>query len=214
MTAGGIWDEPGRDHHRGDGADLLDDARGYIRRFVAFPSDAALTAVTLWAAHTHVIDGCESSGRLALLSPEPGSGKTRTLEVLALICAAPMPMVNANPAPIFRRLATGPRTLLVDEVDAIFGARTAADDPRADLRALLNEGHRRGATVDRCVGPKQDVVEFPVFAACALAGLGDLPATLMDRSIIVRMRKRAPGERVEPFRRRYTAPRATSCVTG
>lgn len=98
-----------------------------------------------------------------------------------------MPMVNANPAPIFRRLAAGPRTLLVDEVDAIFGGRsTSSDDPRADLRALLNEGHRRGATVDRCVGPKQEVVEFPVFAACALAGLGDLPDTLMSRSVIVR----------------------------
>ncbi len=187
------------------GAELLDDVAAFLSRFVAFPSDAARVAVALWAAHTHLIDEFESTGRLALLSPEPGSGKTRTLEVLALLCYAPMPMVNANPAPVFRRLHQGPRTLLLDECDAIFGSRLSTDDPRADLRALLNEGHRRGATVDRCVGPKHEVQEFPVFAACALAGLGDLPDTLMSRSVIVRMRRRAPGEHVEPFRRRLHA---------
>src|SRR5262249_4014495 len=42
--------------------------------------------------------------------------------------------------------------------------------------------------------------------AVALAGLGWLPDTLMSRSIIVRMRRRKPGERIESFRRRVFAP--------
>jgi hypothetical protein len=50
------------------------------------------------------------------------------------------------------------------------------------------------------------VEKFPTFAAVALAGLGDLPDTLMSRSVIVRMRRRAPGEHVEPFRRRLHEP--------
>jgi hypothetical protein len=91
--------------------------------------------------------------------------------------------------------------LLFDEVDTIFG-RHGKDDPAEDLRALLNAGHRRGATIPRCVGAQHDVADFPVFAACALAGLGDLPDTLMSRSIIIRMRKRSPAEKIEPFRRR------------
>ena len=45
-----------------------------------------------------------------------------------------------------------------------------------------NSGHRRGATIPRCVGKMQSVVEFPVFAATALAGLGDLPDTLMSQA--------------------------------
>ena len=43
---------------------------------------------------------------------------------------------------------------------------------------------------------------FKVFAPVAMAGLGDLPETLMTRSVIVRMRKRLPTERVESFRQR------------
>jgi hypothetical protein len=39
-----------------------------------------------------------------------------------------------------------------------------------------------------------------VYSPVALAGLGDLPATLMSRSVVIRMRRRAPGEHVEPFR--------------
>jgi hypothetical protein len=40
----------------------------------------------------------------------------------------------------------------------------------------------------------------------ALAGLGDLPDTILTRSVVVRMRRRAPSEIVEPFRRRVNGP--------
>src|SRR5215472_7883899 len=42
--------------------------------------------------------------------------------------------------------------------------------------------------------------------AAALAGLGWLPDTILSRSVIVRMRRRAPDEVVEAFRRRTQAP--------
>lgn len=187
------------------GVVLLDEVRTFISRFVAFPSPEALDAVALWTVHAHLIGAFESSPRLALLSPEPGSGKTRTLEVLELLVPLPMSSLSASTPAIFRSLAQAQRTLLFDEVDAVFG-RHGKEDPAEDLRALLNAGHRRGATIPRCVGPTHDVSEFPVFSAVALAGLGDLPDTLMSRSIVVRMRRRLPTERIEPFRRRLHAP--------
>jgi hypothetical protein len=182
-----------------DGAALLDDVHAFITRFVAFPSEAAAHAITMWAAHCHVPDSFESTPRIALLSPEPGSGKTRTLEVLELLTPDPQLVLSASPASIFRLLKKGPLTLLHDEVDAVF-TRHGKDDTNEDLRALLNAGHRKGATIPRCVGPSHDVQMFPVYAPVALAGLGDLPATLMSRSVVIRMRRRAPGETVEPFR--------------
>jgi hypothetical protein len=188
-----------------DGADLLDELEAFLGRFVAFPSESARVAVTLWAAHTHTVLSFDSSPRLALLSPEPGSGKTRTLEVLELLTPRPLHALSASPAAIFRTLEVEQTTLLMDEVDAIFGRRRGADDGAEDLRALLNAGHRKGATIPRCVGPRHDVMKFPVYAAVALAGLGDLPDTLMSRCVIVRMRRRAPGEKIEPFRRRLHA---------
>jgi hypothetical protein len=43
---------------------------------------------------------------------------------------------------------------------------------------------------------------LPAYCAVAMAGLGWLPDTILTRSVIVRMRRRAPNEMVEPFRRR------------
>jgi len=48
--------------------------------------------------------------------------------------------------------------------------------------------------------------ELPVYCAVALAGLDDLPDTIRTRSVIIRMRRRRPSERVEPWRYRIHAP--------
>lgn len=185
---------------------LLDDLEEFLARFVAFPSDHALVAAVLWIVHSHAIKAFESTPRLALLSPEPGSGKTRALELFELLTPAPMHVLSASPAAIFRSIDADPTpTLLFDEVDAIFGRNGKSED-NEDLRGLLNAGHRAGATIPRCVGPTHNVAQFPVYAAVALAGLGDLPDTLMTRSVVIRMRRRRPTEVVEPFRYRIHSP--------
>jgi len=188
-----------------DGAEVLDEIQVFIDRFCAFPDDHALTAVTLWAAHTHMVECFHTTPRLAFLSPEPASGKTRALEVLDLLVTAPMFSLNASPAAIFRTLAEQQITLLFDEVDSIWSKR-GRDDNHEDLRALLNAGYKTGASIPRCVGPKHEVVQFSVHSAVALAGLGDLPDTIMSRAIIIRMRRRRPDEHVEPFRSRKHEP--------
>ena len=69
-------------------------------------------------------------------------------------------------------------------------------------------GYRRGATVPRCVGPKHDVHDFSTFAPVALAGIGSLPDTVEDRSIIIWRRRRASHERIEKLRQRVIEPEA------
>lgn len=187
------------------GADILQDAERFIRRFCALPSEADYVAVTLWAAHTHMVEHFHTTPRLAVLSPEPGSGKTRVLEVLELLVPNTLFAFSASTPAIFRTLADKQTTLLFDEVDTVFGKR-GKDDHNEDLRALLNAGYRRGAKIPRCVGANHEVRQFDVFAAVALAGLGDLPDTVMTRAVIVRMRRRAPNETVEPFRTRTHEP--------
>lgn len=187
------------------GAGILDDLAVALARYVAFPSDAALNAVALWAAHCHAIDAFESTPRLALLSPEKGSGKTRTLEVLELVVPRPMHAVNCTAAALFRSVGdTNRATVLFDECDTYFGPRSAKD--HEELRGLVNAGHRRGAVAYRCVGQKQEVRVFPAYAAVALAGIGDLPDTIIDRAVVVAMRRRAPSERIVPFRLREAKP--------
>lgn len=54
-------------------------------------------------------------------------------------------------------------------------------------------------------GKNIETEEIPAYAAVAMAGLGWLPDTILSRSVIVRMRRRHAGERVEPYRRRVHA---------
>lgn len=95
-----------------DGAALLDEVVAFVRRYVAAPSEHALIAVVLWCVHAHGIvhDAFESSPRVAFLSPEPGSGKTRVLEVLELLCPKPMHSLNASAPAIFRTIACSTST--------------------------------------------------------------------------------------------------------
>ena len=188
------------------GSVTLDAIEGFLRRFVAYPSDDACIAHALWIAHTHIMDEWESTPRLAFLSPEPASGKTRALEITETLVPNPVEAVNVTPAYLFRKVSdpNGPPTVLFDEIDTIFGPRAKEHE---EIRGLLNAGHRRGATAGRCVVQGKFIVteELPAYCAVALAGLGNLPDTILTRSIVVRMRRRAPRERVEPYRRRLHA---------
>jgi hypothetical protein len=190
-----------------DGAELLGEVEAFMARFVAFPSESARVAAVLWAAHTHLMDVFDSTPRLAFLSPEPGSGKTRALEITELLVPNPMLAVSASTAALFRAVADmdGRPTILFDEIDTVFGPKAKENE---ELRGLLNAGHRRSGVSYRCVGDgaNQKVVAFPSYAALAMGGLGSLPDTILTRSVIVRMRRRGPGEKVEPFRQRIHEP--------
>ncbi len=190
------------------GAAILADVYAFIGRFVAYPSEHAHVAHTLWLAHTHAMNAWESTPRIAFLSPEPGSGKSRALEVSNPLVPRPVEAINVTPSYLFRKVSgkAGRPTILFDEIDTVFGPRAAKDNE--ETRGLLNAGHRRGAVAGRCVvrGKIVETEELPAYCAVAVAGLGDLPDTIMTRSVIVRMRRRKPDEPVEPWRNRVNAP--------
>jgi Protein of unknown function (DUF3631)/Bifunctional DNA primase/polymerase, N-terminal len=190
-----------------NGAKLLDAVSKFLARFVAYPSDHALVAHTLWIAHTWLMDCWDSTPRIAFLSPEPGSGKTRALEVSEPLVPNPIHSVNVTSAYLFRRISDLRPTLLYDEIDTVFGPKAKENE---DIRAVINSGHRNGATSGRCVvkGKRIETEDLPSYCAVAMAGLNDLPDTIMDRSIVVRMQRRSPTERVEPWRVRVNEPQA------
>ncbi len=192
-----------------DGASILDDVFDYLRRFVAYPSMHAQAAHTLWIAHTHFMDVWDTTPRIAFLSPEPGSGKSRALEVTELLVPNPVIAVNATPAYLFRKIGQedGRPTVLFDEIDTVFGPKARENE---ETRGLLNAGYRKHSVAGRCVVRGKEVFteELKAYCAVAMAGLGSLPDTILTRSIIVRMRRRAPGEQIEPYRQRTNGPDA------
>jgi len=193
-----------------EGVELLDDVHDFLGRFVAYPSEHAHVAHTLWIGHAWLMECWDSTPRIAFLSPEPGSGKSRCVEVTGPLVPRPVHAVNVTSAYLFRKIGDedGRPTILYDEVDTVFGNRNSGENE--DVRGLLNAGHRKGAMVGRCmmIGKTVHTEELPVYCAVALAGLNDLPDTLMTRSVIVRMRRRSPTEHVEPWRPRLNEPEA------
>lgn len=189
------------------GAALLDELHDWLRGYVSFGSRAASIAVTLWAAHTHLVAEFDSTPRLALLSPEKQCGKSRVLELLELVCAGAETLSDASAPYLYRRIGAGPVTILIDEADAIW---TRKGDENAEAqRSIVNAGHRKSARVGRVEmnGKTAELRRFSVYAPAALAGVGDcLPDTIMDRAVIVRMRRRAPDETIWSYRERVVRP--------
>ena len=189
---------------RESGAGLLVRVERFLDRFVAYPSEHERVAHTLWIAHAHLMDCWDSTPRIAFLSPERGSGKTRALEATEPLVPNPVLAVNCTPAYLFRKVGdeeSGRPTILYDEVDNLFNGKF---EGAGEVLAMLNAGHRIGAVAGRCVASGKVVrtEELPAYCAVALAGIGNLPDTIASRSIIVAMHRRAPDEPVEPFRSR------------
>jgi hypothetical protein len=189
----------------------LDDVRDFVRRFVVL-DDRQADAIALWIAHTHASEAAETTPYLFVSSAEKRSGKTRLLEVLELVVHEPLPTANISDAALFRAIADLNPTLLLDEVDAIFGGKARE---REDLRGLLNAGYRRGAVARRMGGPKMTKLEaFPVYCPKAFAAIGQLPDTIADRSIAIRLQRKTREEQVERFRRRWAQPAGESLRDG
>ncbi len=186
---------------------MMDAVYSFLSRFVSYPSEPAQIAHVLWIIHTHLMEKWESTPRLAFLSAEPASGKTRALEITELLVPNAVCAVNVSPAYLFRKVGCEEgATILFDEIDTVFGPKARENE---EIRGLLNAGHRRGAVAGRCVVRGKEILteEIPAYAAVALAGLGWLPDTILSRSVIIRMRPRHSGETVEPFRRRIEVPK-------
>lgn len=198
---------------------LLDRVADFYARFVVFPSTNELYASSLWVAHAHAMSAWDSTPRIGFFSPEPGSGKTRSLEVLCTLCPNAVEAVNATPAYLFRKVGAGAEdpsqqvTIAFDELDTLFGARAKDHE---ETRGLINAGHRRGAVAGRCVvrGKSIETEEIEAYCAVAMAGLGFAPDTIMSRTIAIRMKRRGPDQKVEQFRRRLHVPEGNALRDG
>ena len=175
-----------------DGAELLGDLKDAFRRFVVL-ADAALTVLALWVVHTYAFDVAWITPRLAITSPEKRCGKTLVLTLLRYLVAKPLMTANASPAAIFRCVEDVRPTLLIDEADTFLRGKD-------ELRGILNSGHQRDGCVLRTVGDDHEPRAFSTFSPSAIAMIGQLPDTLADRAIAVRMARKKTTERVERLR--------------
>jgi hypothetical protein len=125
-------------------------------------------------------------------------------DVVAEFVPRPLLTENLSAAVLFRMVSSQAPTVLADEAD------TWLRD-NEELRGLLNAGHRRGATVYRCDGEANEVRAFAAYAPAVLCGIGPLPGTLHDRSIVIRLGRAKKGEVRERFDSRHTTREQAIC---
>lgn len=176
-----------------DPAGLLTEISATVRRFLVCQPETA-DAVALWVAMTWFIDVVQVAPLAVITAPEKRCGKSQLLSLIGKLVSRPLTASNISPAAMFRAIDAWRPTLLVDEVDAFM-----VDNE--ELRGILNAGHTRdSAYVVRVVGDDHTPAKFNVWGAKALAGIGRLSGTIMDRAIVLELRRKLPHENAERLR--------------
>jgi putative DNA primase/helicase len=176
-----------------DGDMLLSEIRTTILRFCVLPEFSA-EITSAWVLHAWTHEACDISPVLAFVSPEKRCGKTTALSVINVLAPRAMHNVNMSTSVLFRVIERHRPTVLIDEGDTYL-------TDNEELRGMLNGGHnRRSAYVWRSVGDDHEPRRFSVWAPKCIAMIGKLPDTLEDRALVVPLRRKRPGEKVERFR--------------
>jgi len=184
------------------GDQLLDLLRQWIGTYVRLPSPAALDVMVAWVAHSHMKDEngtlvFRATPRLYFLSSEPGSGKSKCLELLNMLCPDTFGLdLEPTKAGLIHTLSKEHATVLLDEGDLLFSSAQRA----SGVRAVLNGGYaRHGTTVN---GKGNKATRVNVFGAVALAGLdaiekatGNSMDALLSRGFKIRMKRAGKNDR-------------------
>lgn len=172
---------------------LLDEIADTIRRFIVCDPET-VTAATLWIAFTWLIDRVQVAPIAMITAPEMQCGKTQLLSLIGKLCHRPLLASNITPAAIFRVIETYGPTLLIDEADSFLREREEA-------RGIINSGHtRQSAHVIRVVGDDHEPKQFSTWGAKVISGIGKQAPTLMDRSVVLELRRKLPHEKVDRLR--------------
>lgn len=130
---------------------LLSEVEQVFRRFMHYPHEHAFTVATLLVAHTHLRG--PNGEFLPRVTPRgytgsllPGCGKTMDLELKTLMSFNGQIVLEPTEPGVISLIHNDKATVGLTEIDLLFGNRGTS---RAGLKAAINGGYRRGATVDR-----------------------------------------------------------------
>ncbi len=176
---------------------LLTEIACAIQRFIVCSPEVANT-VALWSAMTWLMDAVQVAPLAVITAPEKRCGKSQLLFLLGKLSARSITASSISPAALYRAIDAWSPTLLIDEADAFM-------KDNEELRGIINSGHTRdSAYVIRTVGDNFVPTKFNTWGAKAIAGIGHVADTLMDRAVILELRRKLPHESVD--RLRYAEP--------
>jgi len=178
--------------------ELLESCRVWILRYAVVSDDQAII-MAAWLLHSYAPDAAETTPYIHITAPEKACGKSRLMDTLEALAANPRLSGGMTAAALVRCIDQMNPTIFLDEMDA----QMNGDKEYAEaIRGILNIGFKKGGRFAKCDGKNHDLREFNAYCPKCFAGIGKLPDTVSDRSIIIEMRRKLPDESVEPFRQR------------
>jgi len=186
-------DEPPLYLHPVNGAELVKEIEAEILKYSVLPPKAE-TIAALWVIHTYCIDAFSCSPFLIINSPVMRCGKSTLMTTLSRIAMKPLMASNITPSAVFRCITKWQPTLFFDEAD------TFLTGDNEDMRGILNSGHtRHGAKVIRIETIDGEFVPavFSTWCPKAIALIGSLPETLMDRGIVLPLQRKGSAEQTQ-----------------
>lgn len=180
-------------HEPIDPSALLTEISTTVQRFIICQKETA-DAVALWVAMTWIMDAVQIAPLAVITAPEKRCGKSLLLVLIARLAHRPLTASSISPAAMFRAVEAWRPTLLIDEADSFMR-------DNEELRGIVNAGHtRESAYVVRVAGEKFTPTKFSVWGAKALAGIGQQADTIMDRAVVLELRRKLPHEKVARLR--------------
>ncbi len=175
------------------GAELLNEIETIISRYVLIDKQS-LSAISLWVVHAWCLDAFSLSPFLRIMSPTKGCGKTTLLTLISEMLPKCLLSANITPASMFRLIDKFEASVGIDEADGAF-------KENYELISLVNSSYTRStAQVPRCASETNEVELFSVWGAKVICGIGKLPPTTEDRSIVIHLKKKRNIEKIEKFR--------------
>lgn len=173
--------------------EVVHELEGVFKKYLYLPQYAE-TVIALWVLHTYKPEEFDYTPRLFVYSPEPRCGKSTLLDLLELLCNNALKTENISAAAFYNLAESCKPTLLIDEADTFFKSNN-------ELRGAIDSGYKCNGSVIRMMGDKKkEPVAYNCFAPCAIAGIGKIHQTILDRSIVIHMQRGLPNELPEKLR--------------
>ena len=170
---------------------LLNECREVLNRHCILP-DGGDVALSLWVVGSYCINSFRIFPKACLSSPEKRCGKTTTLETMGALVNKSIIASNVTPSVIFRLVDSCQPSLLIDEADTFMNGSE-------ELRGIINSGHTKaGAFILRTEGEGADrqPKRFSTWSPMVIAMIKTPPDTIVDRSIMVTLRRKMRDESV------------------
>jgi hypothetical protein len=185
-------------------------------------NDSAAAALAVWVLHTYTFQLRDAVAYVAIESPEKRCGKTTLVSVLAAMAHRPLIASNITVGALFRSIDTCSPTLFIDEADTFLAGN-------GTMRGIINSGNTwRTAYVLRLSKSKQDrgqpkpapavaveesgLQRYSCWCPKVIALIGEVPDTIADRSIVVKMSRKLVVENCAPLSALHTAEIKAKCA--